>query len=72
MERTVPRLTSLECLLDLLAMPLLLLPLVLVDMEGNGGKPWHLLEVLEWHLLNLHRPMGTWAALRLVPGSHLQ
>ena len=72
MERTVPRLTSLECLLDLLAMPLLLLTLVLVDMEGNGGKPWHLLQVLDRQLLNLHRPMRTWTALRPLPMSHLK
>ena len=62
-------LESIECLLDLLAKPLLLLTLVFVDLQVNGGSTLHLLEVLEWHLMNLHR---TRTALRPLPGSHLK
>ena len=72
MERMVPRPFGINYLLDLLAKPLLLLTLVFVDLQGNGGTPCHLLEVLEWHLMNLHRPMRTWTALRPLPGSHLK
>ena len=71
MDRMAPRPCGINYLLDLLAKPLLLLTLVFVDLEGNGGTPCHLLEVLE-DLLNLHRPMRTWTALRPLPGSHLK
>ena len=67
MERMVPRPIGITYLLDLLAKPLLLLTLVFVDLQGNGGTTYNLLEVLEWHLRNL-----LWAALRPLPGSHLK
>ena len=65
MERMVPRAIGSEALLDLHREPLLLLTLVFVDLQVNGGSTLHLLEVLEWHLRNL-------AALRPLPGSHLK
>ena len=66
MERMVPRAIGSEALLDLHREPLLLLTLVFVDLQVNGGSTLHLLEVLEWHLMNLHR------TLQALPGSHLE